>query len=85
MDIVARDGPTLVFVEVKTRDGDAFGSGGDAITAWKQRRMTAIANDYMMRHRLTGMPCRFDVVSIRVDAGRPSIEVVQNAFDAATT
>jgi len=85
LDIVARDGPTLVFVEVKTRDGDAFGSGGDAVTALKQRRMTELANDYMMRHRLAGVPCRFDVVSIRVDADRPSIEVVQNAFDAATT
>jgi putative endonuclease len=85
IDIIARDGPTLVFVEVKTRDGDAYGDGADAVTALKQRRMTQIAIDYMMRHRLLGVSCRFDVVSIRVDAGRPSIEVVQNAFDAATT
>jgi putative endonuclease len=84
LDIVARDGATLVFVEVKTRDGDDFGSGSEAVTAVKRRRMTQIAVDYMMRHRLAGMPCRFDIVSIRVD-GRPSIEVVQNAFDAATT
>ena len=85
LDIVARDGATLVFVEVKTRDCDAFGRGGEAVTPLKQRRMTEIAIDYMMRHRLSGMPCRFDVVSIRVDAGRPSVEIVQNAFDAATT
>jgi putative endonuclease len=85
LDIIARDGATLVFVEVKTRDGDAFGDGGEAVTALKQRRMTRTAVDYMMRHRLTGAACRFDVVSIRVDAGRPTIEVVQNAFDAATT
>src|SRR5579871_2404365 len=85
LDIVARDGATLVFVEVKTRDGDAFGTGAEAVTALKQRRMTQLALDYMMRHRLNGVPCRFDVVSIRVAAGAPSIEVVQNAFDAATT
>ena len=85
LDIVARDGPTIVFVEVKTRDGDAFGTGGDAVTARKQRRMTQTAIDYMMRHRLTGVPCRFDVVTVRVDAGQPTIEVVPNAFDAATT
>jgi Holliday junction resolvase-like predicted endonuclease len=47
--------------------------------------MTQTAIDYMMRHRLTGVPCRFDVVTVRVDAGRPTIEVVPNAFDAATT
>ena len=85
LDIVARDGETLVFVEVKTRDGDAFGGGGEAVTALKQRRMTQTAIDYMMRQRLTGVPCRFDVVTVRVDEGRPSIEVVPNAFDAATT
>ena len=85
LDIVARDGATLVFVEVKTRDGDAFGDGHEAVTARKQRRMTQTAIDYMMRHRLTGVPCRFDVVTIRVDEGRPSIEVVPNAFDATTT
>lgn len=85
LDIIARDGATLVFVEVKTRDGDAFGEGADAVTSLKQRRMTQVAVDYMMRHHLAGVACRFDVVSIRVDAGQPSIEVVQNAFDAATT
>jgi putative endonuclease len=84
LDIVARDGPTLVFVEVKTRGGGAFGLGAEAVTALKQRRMTRLALDYMMRHHLTNVPCRFDVVSIAVDAGRPTIEIVQNAFDAAT-
>ncbi len=85
LDIVAQDGATLVFVEVKTRDGDAFGTGGDAITALKRRRMMRLAVDYMMRHHLSGSACRFDVVSVRVDGGAPSIEVVQNAFDAAAS
>jgi putative endonuclease len=38
LDIVARDGPTIVFVEVKTRDGGEFGSGVESVTALKQRR-----------------------------------------------
>lgn len=84
LDIVARDGPTLVFVEVKARDGSAFGLGAEAVTALKQRRMTQLALDYMTRHHLTHVPCRFDVVSIRFDAGGPAIEIVRNAFDAAT-
>jgi len=85
IDIVARDGPTIVFVEVKTRDGRAFGEGAEAITALKRRRVARMALDYLMRHRLTDAPCRFDVVSIQFDAGRPAVEIFQNAFDAAAT
>lgn len=82
LDIVARDGPTLVFVEVKARDGRAFGEAAAAVTAFKRRRITQIALDYMTRHHLSGCPCRFDVVSIHFDSGAPVIELFQNAFDA---
>jgi putative endonuclease len=82
IDIVARDGPTIVFAEVKARDGRAFGAAAEAVTAFKRRRITQIALDYMTRHRLSNCPCRFDVVSIHFDEGRPAIEVFQNAFDA---
>jgi putative endonuclease len=84
LDIVARDGDTIVFVEVKTRDGDAFGDGREAVTALKQHRIVQLALDYLMRHHLTACPCRFDVVSIRFDAGRPTIELIPHAFDART-
>jgi len=84
-DIVARDGPTLVFVEVKARDGSAYGEPGEAVTMAKRRRMVALAMDYMMRHGLEACPSRFDVVSIHVDGGSPSIEVFANAFDAGIT
>ena len=82
IDIVARDGPTVVFVEVKARDGRAFGEAVEAVTAFKRRRIVQLAIDYMTRHRLANRPCRFDVVSIHFDSGRPEIEVFQNAFDA---
>lgn len=85
IDIVARDGTTVVFVEVKTRDGHEYGDAAEAVTARKRRRVSQIALDYVMRHRLSTAPCRFDVVSIHVDSGRPVIEVFQNAFDAAAT
>ena len=84
LDIVARDGQTLVFVEVKTRGGRRFGEPVEAVTVTKRRRMAAIAVDYMMRARLTGCPCRFDIVSIRMDAARPVIELFQNAFDLSS-
>ena len=82
LDIVARDGATMVFVEVKARDGRLFGGAAEAITALKRRRITAIALDYLVRHHLSDCPCRFDVVSIHVEGDRPVIDVFQNAFDA---
>jgi putative endonuclease len=82
LDIVARDGATIVFVEVKAREGREFGDASEAVTAWKQRKMTRLAVDYVMRHHLTNCPCRFDVVSIHFDAEAPVIEVFANAFDA---
>lgn len=83
IDIIARDGPTLVFVEVKAREGDDFGDGAEAVTRWKQRRIVRLAIQYVTDRRLSNQPCRFDVVSIRLDAGQPAIDVFQNAFDAS--
>ena len=83
IDIIARDGQTTVFVEVKARDGRAFGEAAEAVTAFKRRRITQLALDYMTRHHLSERPCRFDVVSIHFESGRPEIEVFQNAFDAS--
>lgn len=81
IDIIARDGATTVFVEVKARDGETFGDGAESITWRKRQRMAGVALDYLARHRLTESPCRFDVVAIAVAGGEPSIEVYQNAFD----
>jgi putative endonuclease len=81
LDIIARDGATLVFIEVKTRDGRAFGEAAEAVTPFKRRRIAQLARDYMTRHRLSDCPCRFDVVSIHLDSGEPVLEVFQGAFD----
>jgi putative endonuclease len=83
IDIIARDGQTIVFVEVKARESREFGNAAEAVTALKRHRVTELAVDYMMRHHLADCPCRFDVVSIHFDAGVPVVEVIQNAFDAA--
>ena len=83
LDIVARDGQTIVFVEVKARDGFRFGGAVAAVTALKRRRLIRLAVDYLMRHRLANCPCRFDVVSIQLETGRPVIQVYQNAFDVS--
>ena len=69
LDVVARDGPVLVFVEVKTRSTPAFGDGLEAITADKRRRLVRMAHEYLWRNGLDDAPCRFDVVAIDVAQG----------------
>ena len=81
LDIIARDGPTLVFVEVKARQDHAFGDAAESVGFYKRRRISRLAQEYVLSQRLTDCPCRFDVVSIHVDEGPPVIEVFQNAFD----
>ena len=83
LDIIARDGRTVAFVEVKAREGRDFGDAAEAVTGRKRRRMTQLALDYLARHHLTECACRFDVVSIYVGPERTTIEVFQNAFSAS--
>ncbi len=83
IDIVARDGGTTVFVEVKARGGGEFGGAAAAVTGWKQRRITAMAVDYLARHGLHDRPVRFDVVAIELVDGRTRVDVFRHAFEAA--
>ncbi len=84
LDIIARDGSALVFVEVKTREDRAFGDAAEAVGPLKRRRLAHAAHDFIVRHQLTDCPCRFDVVSIHMDEGRPVMEVFRNAFDVCS-
>ncbi len=87
LDIVARDGPVLVFVEVKTRSGTRFGSPLEAVTLSKQRQLVKAASEYLGRKGLHDSPVRFDVVGVLVaDEGASTdgpvrIELVRNAFE----
>jgi putative endonuclease len=83
IDVVARHGPTLVFVEVKAREDREFGDGAEAVTRYKRRRIAMAAQDYLTRNRIGDCPCRFDVVSILLGEGEPRIDLFQNAFDAS--
>jgi putative endonuclease len=81
IDVVARDGDTLVFVEVKTRTSERCGPPAEAVTGRKQRRVASMARWYLTEHHLHGRLCRFDVVTILFKAGMlPIIDVVRNAF-----
>ena len=81
LDIIARDGSTVVFVEVKTRASDGWGSPADAVTPRKRARVRRMATDYLWRTGLLDAPCRFDVVAVTLGpARRPVIDVVVDAF-----
>lgn len=77
IDLIAREGRTIVFVEVRQRRSDAFGGAAESITAAKRMRLVAAARHYLARNR--GVPpCRFDAVLIRGEP--PRIEWIRNAF-----
>jgi putative endonuclease len=82
LDIIARDGSELVFVEVRARSSGTFGTPFDSVTWQKQHRLSRMAAAYLCSKRLPDLACRFDVVGVTGTAGGPlNIEVVKNAFD----
>jgi putative endonuclease len=84
LDIVAVDGRTVVFVEVKTRSTDAAGSPLDAIDDLRQQRSTRAALAYLSSHGLLECSARFDVVALTWPKGarRPTVQHVRDAFAA---
>ncbi len=83
IDLIALNGETIVFVEVKTRRSDVAGHPVEAITQAKQKKLTALALAYLKRHGLLEHRARFDVVTIIWPEGsrRPEIEHYENAFE----
>jgi putative endonuclease len=82
IDLIARDGDTLVFIEVKSR---RRGVPAEAVTLEKQRRITSAALVFLHRYRLLEARSRFDVIAIvwPDDRRPPEIEHYRNAFEAA--
>lgn len=80
IDIVAQDGETIVFVEVKVRQTPEMGTAAEAVTPAKQRRLVAMAVDYLARHDMHDRPCRFDVVAIDGEGDRAVLVHYRHAF-----
>lgn len=77
IDLIARDGDTLVFVEVKYRSNTAAGDPAEAVTAQKQERIRKTARYYLCVHQISeNLPCRFDVAAILGS----QIRLIKNAF-----
>lgn len=84
LDLVAVDGRTVVFVEVKTRRDDEAGSPAEAVDERKQAKLTRLALAYLKRHGLLEYSARFDVVAITWpnETQQPKIVHFINAFPA---
>ncbi|NLG54249.1 MAG: YraN family protein [Rhodococcus sp.] len=90
IDLIARDGHHLVFIEVKTRSGTGYGLPSEAVTAAKQRRIRMLAIEWLRSSGNYWQRIRFDVVSVLVHRGRnrgseasgeqPVIEHIADAF-----
>jgi putative endonuclease len=83
IDIVAQDRRTIVFVEVKARSSNRFGSPKAAVTPAKQRKISMAALEYLKQNRQLDARARFDVVAIDTAGRQMDIEVVKNAFPLA--
>ena len=83
VDLIAKDGDTLVFIEIKTRKGNSIGYAKEAVNARKRRQLSKVALAYMKSNNCCETKARFDVVAICLGRGEPQIEVIKNAFDLA--
>ena len=81
LDLIVLDRRVLVFVEVKTRTGYAFGSPLEAVEFRKQRKMIQAAQFYMAEKRLQQRDARFDVVGVSWAGREPLVEHIENAFE----
>ncbi len=81
IDLIARHGAELVFVEVRSRRSAAFGSAAESVTPSKRRRLLLAAQHYLLGlGQRTPPPCRFDVISITGTLDAQHLEWLRDAF-----
>ena len=81
IDLVCRDGRTLVFVEVRYRSRSRFGGAEESVDRRKQTRLVLTAASYLREHHLN-CPTRFDVVALKPGSGGPELNWIKGAFQA---
>ena len=78
IDLIALDREQLVFVEVRYRRSDAFGTAAESVTPQKQQKLRRAALHYLQKHKLSEQcACRFDIVGMSADN---RIDWIKNAF-----
>ena len=83
IDLIARDGDCLVFVEIKTRRGKSTGYAKEAIDVRKRKKLSQVALAYLKAHDCMNVKSRFDVVAINLQGREKEIEIIKNAFELA--
>jgi len=81
IDIIAIEGKTLAFIEVKTKTNSKFGNPVMAVDLRKQRQLSKTAMMYLTQKRLNDCPARFDVVGISIMEDKTEVELIRNAFE----
>ena len=80
LDLVLREGDTLVFVEVKLRRTTGFGDPLEAVTPHKQAKIRSLAEHYLLNREPPFDTVRFDVVGILLGKGPPRVQHIEDAF-----
>ncbi|MFA6457575.1 MAG: YraN family protein [Bacteroidota bacterium] len=80
IDIIAREGSILVFVEVKSRRSRRFGEPEESVTPKKQELLRRTAEGYVTERYPNGIECRFDVVSVVMNDGKTDCKVLRDCF-----
>ena len=78
IDVICKDGDTLVFVEVKTRLTEKYGEPSEAVTTFKQKKIASVSKLYLAERGTGDISCRFDVVEVK----KNEINHIKNAFFA---
>ncbi len=85
IDLIMRDSEHLVFVEVRFRRNDHFGTASETVTRRKQARLVAAASYYLQAHFGSNLPaCRFDIISICPVNDQPKLEWIKDAFQSTS-
>ena len=83
VDLIAKDGDTLVFIETKTRKGASLAYAKEAVDARKRRQLSRVALAFMKANNCCEVKSRFDVVAVSLQGKHERIEVIKNAFELA--
>jgi putative endonuclease len=80
IDIIAMDKDVLIFVEVRMKFSDKFGSPEDSVTIKKREQLKKIASAFIQMNEVNFSECRFDVIGITFKDGKFNINHIENAF-----
>jgi putative endonuclease len=80
IDIIAQDGDTIVFVEVKTRRSLSFGVPEAGVDFRKQKQIKKVAQQFISHYQLFDRNCRYDILALLYEGTAVEIKYIQNAF-----